>query len=102
MGARLSSTELSQSVRLLLVKHLPVLELGLNVGLDIGLSRLVGRLLVCLILAKHLLEIFFFLSTLLLLKLTLHLHFLLQAVNQVDLLSERILVLCPLACFLFA
>ena len=101
LGTSLSGTELTQTVRLLLVKHLAVFKLSLNISLDLGLSLVVGRQLVSLVLAQHLLEVIFFLATLLLLQLTLHIHLLLQAVNQFDFLAERILVLVPLARLFF-
>lgn len=102
LSAGLARTELTQAVSLLLVKHLAILVLSLNISLDLSLAIIVRFHLIRLILAQHLLQVFFFLTAFLLLKLALHFHFLLKSIDQVDLLAERILVLVSLAILLLS
>lgn len=65
LGAGLTCTELSQAVILLLVEHLAVLNLGVYIGANICLAVFCSLRFVGLVLAKHLLEVLFFLSALL-------------------------------------
>ena len=96
LGARLPSSELTESVVLLLVQHLAVLVLRLDISANLGFALLIGRLFISLVLAQHLLEVLFLLATLLLLEGTLHLHLLLKTIDKVDLSLELFLVLLPL------
>ena len=74
----------------------------MNVSFDIGLTLVTSRHLVSLVLAEHLLEVLFLLSTLFLLKGSLHFHLVLKSVYEVNLLSESILVFSALSGLLFA
>ena len=65
LGAGLTCTELSQAVILLLVEHLAVLNLGVYIGANICLAVFCSLRFVGLVLAKHLLEVLFFLFALL-------------------------------------
>ena len=102
LGASLTSTELTQTVRFLLVQHLSVLVLRLHISFDFGLPLVVSLLLVSLVLSEHLLEVFLLLASLFLLELSFHLHFLLEPVDHINFLAERGLVLGALALFLIA
>lgn len=102
LGAGLASTELTQTIRLLLIKHLTVLELRLHICLDFSLPLIVGVHLVGLVLSEHFLEVLLFLASLFHLELALHFHLLLETVDHLDLLAERVLVFIALACLLFA
>lgn len=77
LSAGLTSTELTQPVILLLVQHLTVFLLSLHISTDLVLFLGVSRLLVCLVLTEHFLEVFLLLATLFLLEGTLHFHLLL-------------------------
>ena len=86
----------------MLVEHLSVLDLGFYIGANFSLAVFRCLSFVSLVLAKHFLEVFLFLTTLLLLKLTLHFHFFLKTVHKVNFCPEGFLVLVALPQLFFA
>ena len=71
----------------------------MHIGFDVILKSVIGRFLVGLVLTEHLLKVLLFLSSLLLLKSTLHLHFLLQSINLFNISPESFFVVIALSGF---
>ena len=76
--------------------------LRLHVRPNLVLAPLVRRHFVGLVLAQHLLKVLLLLPALLLLELAFHFHLFFQAVDEVDILAEGLLVFVALSGLLFA
>jgi len=97
LGAGLTGFEFVEAVELLLIKHLAIFDLSHNIGADLGLAICISLLLVRLVFTEHLLQVLLLLAPLLLLQGTLHLHLILKAIDEVNLLLEGIFVVVLLA-----
>jgi len=100
LGAGLTRLELAETISLLLVKHLSIFNLSHDVGADLSLTIIVRLSFVGLVLSEHLLEILLLLTALLLLQRTLHLHFILKAIDEVNFSLEDLLIFPSLALLL--
>ena len=93
MGTGLAGLKFAKAVSFLLIKHLAILDLCLNISSNFSLTLLTRLHLVRLVLAEHLLEVLFLLTTLLLLEITLDFHLVFKAIHKIDFSLEGLSVL---------
>jgi len=99
LGSSLSSLHLVQPILLLLVKHLGILLLSLHIFQSIPLPIFLGLRLRFLILFEHLLQVLFFLSSLILKHLSFHIHLILESFHHLYFLLELVLLFILLSHF---